>query len=48
MNQAGLRPRCALTWHDINDCPTACVDDGSVATTIELAAAGRTAYNWLN
>lgn len=48
MKPAWLRPYCDLIWRDAYDCAAVCIDDVSVATTIELAAAGRTAYNWLS
>lgn len=44
MNPAWLHPHCALIWRHVYDCAAACVDDVSIATTIELAVADRTAY----
>lgn len=48
MKPAWLKPQCDLIWRDAYDCAAVCIDEVSVATTIELAAAGRTAYNWLS
>lgn len=48
MFPAWIRPECQLIWRDIYDNNTATIDPVTSATTMELVAAGRTAYNWLS
>lgn len=43
-----MQPKCTIVWRDIYDAMSAKTDKLSIQTRIEVAAAGRTAYNWLN
>lgn len=43
-----LKPHCAVVWRDIYDVHMSCTDRISVQTVLEMGAAARTAYNWLN